>query len=480
MDDAIEYTIIVENTGNAILSDLDVQDNDFIDDNNNSLTLTTGPTFTISSKGSNEGTLIPGEKAYYIATFDLTQSVVDAGGLSNQATVYASSPGQTNDLDVKTDDPETTTIEDATALQIEHDPVIEVVKTATVDDVNTDGKTNTGDTITYTITVENKGNVTLTGITLEDVLTDADGNTSSLTPIFDISNTAIEGTLQVGEKATYSVIYTITQTALDSGQVMNTVLATASSPKLTDDVSDRSDDGDDNDGDTDDDQTITPLDQSPSITVSKTAVVDQKTDSLTNLGDLIIYTITIENTGDVTLSNIQVTDVLTDGDGTTTVLSSTYDTSNTATEGTLAVGETATYTAVYTIDQKAVNSGRVNNNATVTAMSPTELQVNDSLDNLVNTTIDQSASLEVTKVADIVDNGDGVTGVGDIVQYTITVENTGSVTLTSIAVSDQLQDNAGNAIVLTSGNTLNLQVLRKDRLMERFNRMKWQHILLIM
>ena len=357
--DAVEYTIIVENTGNAILSDLDVQDNDFNDENNTNLTLTTGPTFTVSSEGSDEGTLIPGEKAYYIATFDLTQSVVDAGGLSNQATVYASSPGQTNDLDVKTDDPETTTIEDATALQIEHDPVIEVVKTATVDDVNTDGKTNTGDTITYTITVENKGNVTLTSITLEDVLTDADGNTSSLTPIFDTSNTAIEGTLQVGEKATYSFIYTITQTALDSGQVMNTVLATASSPKLTDDVSDRSDDGDDNDGDTDDDQTITPLDQSPSITVSKTAVVDQGTDSLTNLGDLITYTITIENTGDVTLSNILVTDVLTDGDGTTTVLSSTYDTSNTATEGTLAVGETATYTAVYTIDQKAVNSGSV-------------------------------------------------------------------------------------------------------------------------
>ena len=295
--------------------------------------------------------------------------MVDAGGLSNQATVYASSPGQTNDLDVKTDDPETTTIEDATALQIDHGPVIEVVKIATVDDVNTDGKINTGDTITYTITVENKGNVTLTNITLEDVLTDADGNTSSLTPIFDTSNTAIEGTLQVGEKATYSFIYTITQTALDSGQVMNTVLATASSPKLTDDVSDRSDDGDDNDGDTDDDQTITPLDQSPGISVTKVATVAQGTDSLTNLGDLITYTITIENTGDVTLSNILVTDVLTDGDGTTTVLSSTYDTSNTATEGTLAVSETATYTVVYTIDQKAVNSGSVSNNATVTAMS---------------------------------------------------------------------------------------------------------------
>ena len=83
--DSVEYTIIVENTGNTILDGVEVQDNAFIDDNNTSLTLTTGPSFTISSEGSDEFTLIPGEKAYYIATFDLTQSVVDAGGLEQSS-----------------------------------------------------------------------------------------------------------------------------------------------------------------------------------------------------------------------------------------------------------------------------------------------------------------------------------------------------------------------------------------------------------
>jgi uncharacterized repeat protein (TIGR01451 family) len=136
-----------------------------------------------------------------------------------------------------------------------------------------------------------------------------------------------------------------------------------------------------------------------------------------------------------------------------TVLSSTYDNTNTATEGTLEVGEPATYTVVYTVDQNAVNSGRVNNFALVTAKSPDEETILNSLDNPVPYDIDPSASLEVIKDADIVDNGDGETGVGDIVQYTITVKNTGNVTLSSIAVSDQLQDNAGNAIVLTSGET---------------------------
>ena len=89
---------------------------------------------------------------------------------SNQATVYASSPGQTNDLDVKTDDPDTTSdIGDATALQIDHDPVIEVVKTTS------STPTAVGDTITYTISIENKGNVTLDNINLVDTLTNGKG-----------------------------------------------------------------------------------------------------------------------------------------------------------------------------------------------------------------------------------------------------------------------------------------------------------------
>ena len=160
--------------------------------------------------------------------------------------------------------------------------------------------------------------------------------------------------------------------------------------------------------------------------MTKAKAVDKKADNLTNLGDTITYTITIENTGDVTLSNIQVTDVLTDGDGMTSVLSLDYDSTNTAVEGVLVAGETATYTVIYTIDQNAVNTGSVSNNVSTTATSPTGKQVNDALDNLIITNIDQTSSIEVIKVADIVDNGDGVTGVGDIVQYTITVENTGS------------------------------------------------------
>ena len=57
------------------------------------MSLTTTPNFDFSDLGSNEGNITPGEKAYYIATFEVDQASIDAGGLLNQATVTVSSTG---------------------------------------------------------------------------------------------------------------------------------------------------------------------------------------------------------------------------------------------------------------------------------------------------------------------------------------------------------------------------------------------------
>ena len=58
--------------------------------------------------------------------------------------------------------------------------------------------------------------------------------------------------------------------------------------------------------------------------------------------------------------------------------------------------------------------------------------------------------LEVIKTATIQDNGDDEDGVGDVVQYTISVKNTGNLTL-DVTLEDELEDLNGNAIPLTSG-----------------------------
>ena len=66
--------------------------------------------------------------------------------------------------------------------------------------------------------------------------------------------------LTVGETATYTASYTITQVALDTGGVSNSVLVTGSSPGQSNNVTDTSDDGDDSDGNTEDDTTDTSID----------------------------------------------------------------------------------------------------------------------------------------------------------------------------------------------------------------------------
>ena len=66
-------------------------------------------------------------------------------------------------------------------------------------------------------------------------------------------------------------------------------------------------------------------------------------------------------------------------------------------------------------------------------------------------TIVGSPSLTVSKSVSITDNGDGVTGIGDVATYTIAVQNTGNVTLDNITVVDTFTDLNGNTLNLDSG-----------------------------
>ncbi len=118
-----------------------------------------------------------------------------------------------------------------------------------------------GDVINYTITVENIGNVRITNLNLVDNFIDAQGNVISLsTPVtFESSDLdSPEGTLLVGETATYTASFVISQQAINASGVSNSVVATGNAPN-GDTVSDISDDGDDFDGNTFDDPTETQL-----------------------------------------------------------------------------------------------------------------------------------------------------------------------------------------------------------------------------
>src|SRR5690606_2163260 len=132
----------------------------------------------------------------------------------------------------------------------------------------------THSTLNYTITVENKGNVSLTGGSATDAVAQ-DGTSTGLalgTPSGDDTN---PGILDVGETWTYAVSYVAEQSHIDNGGDIVNVF-TFDADELAEGVSD---------------DATTTITQSPSVTVEKT--VDQG--NIVAPGTLN-YTIVVANT----------------------------------------------------------------------------------------------------------------------------------------------------------------------------------------
>ncbi|OWY19726.1 hypothetical protein C7N43_26110, partial [Sphingobacteriales bacterium UPWRP_1] len=236
-------------------------------------------------------------------------------------------------------------------------PGIQLYKTiSSITDVNGDGFTGVGDIINYAFTVTNTGNVTLTNVTLSDPLIfEAGGPIASLAPGAS-NSTAFTG------------IYTITQADMNTGYVQNTATVTGTAPNGTS-VTDISDAGNDAvetasgngtvNGNPTDDPTVQPLNQTPAIQLYKTisSITDNAPAGI-GVGDVINYAFTVTNTGNVTLTNVTVTDPLV-----TVVGGPIASMLPGASNGT-------TFTATYTITQTDVNTGYVQNTATTTGTTP--------------------------------------------------------------------------------------------------------------
>ena len=154
------------------------------------------------------------------------------------------------------------------------------------------------------------------------------------------------GTLQAKELATYTAYHVIDQSIVDAGGLTNSASAIGIDPSGVD-ITDISDEGDTGTGDTGDDPTVTTISPSPSMSVVKTAELVGNTDGITEAGDLVEYTIVVTNTGNVTLLDVEITDVLTDQSGNGLTL-----TQDAAIDGVLrniAPGASEPYTVTYPV-----------------------------------------------------------------------------------------------------------------------------------
>ena len=141
-------------------------------------------------------------------------------------------------------------------------------------------------------------------------------------------------------------------------------------------------------------------------------------------GDVITYTVTVDNTGNISLTNVTVDDTLLGVGGLTYVFRGYGYGWRTG-----ILPRTWTYTGTYTVTQADMDAGTTLHNV-VTADSD-ESTEDTAYDDV---TIDQQPSLEVTKDADVT----SVDAAGDVITYTVTVDNTGNMALTHVRCDDTL------------------------------------------
>jgi uncharacterized repeat protein (TIGR01451 family) len=363
VDDEITYTIVVTNTGNTALTGIDITDT-LTAIGGGSLSLDAAPAYDISTDTSTTFPSLPtlqiGEAVTYTATFTVNQAAIDAAGVSNTASVVGYDPDGVA-VNASIDDP--------VVDEITQTPSIEVTKTAAVDHITgTDSETTTGDTIVYTITIENTGNVTLTGIDITDTMTDGAGQSLTLTS----PSTFSTYTLAPGETEEVQATYTIEQSAADTGSISNTVSVVGTAP----------------DGTEISDELATPVvvltNSYLVIDFTKYATItDTNGDGSDGIGDLITYDLVATNTGNVELSGVMIVDVFSDLAGNSLTLTTGpifISASLGSEEGSLQIGEQATYRATFIINSQAMNAGGVSNTASAFAISPSGVTVSDVSD----------------------------------------------------------------------------------------------------
>ncbi|MGC9355816.1 MAG: DUF7507 domain-containing protein, partial [Mariniphaga sp.] len=310
----ITYTILVENSGNLTIYGIDVSDP------------LTGLNTTINN-------LAPGEIQTYNVSYSITQADLNSGSVMNTASVSGTDPNN-----------DTVTASDSETVTANQQPGLTVTKNASPSSYSA-----VGDVITYTIIVENTGNITISDITIDDPLTGLNSAINSLQP---------------GVKQTYTETYQIKQFDLNSGSVTNTATASGTDP-------------DSNVVNASDTETVTASQQSDLI-VTKNA----GSSAYSSSGEEITYTIEVENTGNVTLTNVSVTDPLT---------GMAENIAN------LLPGEKQTYIETYTITLTDMNSGSVTNTATAEGTNPDNETV--SATDAETITANQQPGLTVTKTA---------------------------------------------------------------------------------
>ena len=353
--DTVHFTVTTNNTGDV----------DLVLD-----------TFTDSLMGNIKshfsGTLAAGTAESWGYDYVVPNPYLGGATLSNTATAHYHITGLPNDI---TDDSTVT-------LEVKH-PLLVITKIAD----NT--ITKAGDTVHFTVTTNNTGDVDLVLDTFTDSLM---GNIKS----------HFSGTLAAGTAESWGYDYVVPNPYLGGATLSNTATAHYHITGLPNDITD--------------DDTVTLSLMHPGLVITKTA-----DNTITKAGDTVHFTVTTNNTGDVDL----VLDTFTD---------SLMGNIKSHFSGTLAAGTAESWGYDYVVPNPYLGGATLSNTATahyhITGL-PNDITASSTV-----TLSLMHPGLVITKTAD-----NTITKAGDTVHFTVTTNNTGDVDLVLDTFTDSLMGN---------------------------------------
>ena len=369
LGEKITYKITVTNDGNLTLTNVIVTDE------------MTGDKWTVE-------TMKPGDSEEFTAEHIVTEEDILAGTVVNNVTATGTPPG---DEDPPKDDDDT---EDPPEDPNGHLTVIKETTSETPE-----GGYKLGETVSYKITVVNDGNLTITDIKVLDERTGDEWPVASLAP---------------GESKEFTASTSVTEDDILSGHIINEATATGKSPDPDKpDVPVTPDETDDD-----------PEDPKGHLTVIK-ETTSETPEGGYKLGETLDYKITVVNDGNLTITEITVTDERTGDEWKI---------------DSLAPGESKEYTASTTVTEGDILSGHIINEATAKGKSPDpdEPDVPVTPGKTDDDPEDPNGHLTVNKETTSTPKDEKGYAEGEVITYKITAVNDGNLTITNINVIDDL------------------------------------------
>ena len=247
-----------------------------------------------------------------------------------------------------------------------------------------------------------------------------------------------------GETVTATATYKITEADIANGSFVNTVKVEFEGGKPFENT-----------------DTVTTVNPVRSYTLTKKSSESTHENGMFKAGETIHYTLTVTNTGNQTLENVEITDTLNAAgmisniqgadskqDGKVTIF----------TISSLAPKAEATITYDYVV-QEADKGNTISNAAVGTPANPEDPDGEKPGDNTDNPV--ENPKLEVKKDIVSITAADGTqkdkagkADLNDIITYSVTVTNTGNMKLTNVKITDSLE-----GIQLAEGQSFDLGIL---------------------